>query len=91
MGQHISGVTDHKPTPRIASGDAENTNMPGQETSGTDRSETDSERARQAHQSPEQGTPPSPVPLTQSEEARNQDATSKQSRALSGTTAPSKV
>lgn len=63
----------------------------GQAAEGTDRAEVDSDEAHRAHHAGAGGESSSDTDVTRSEEAKNQEATSKQSRALSGTTAPRKV
>jgi hypothetical protein len=64
---------------------------PGQAVSGPDRREVESNEAQQSHTVHGSGKPGSARDVPRSEEAKNQEATSQQSRALSGTTAPRKV
>ena len=64
---------------------------PGQAVSGQDRREVDSDQAQQSHEVRAGGQPGSAQDVPRSEEAKNQEATSQQSRAKSGTTAPRKV
>lgn len=82
---------DRDPAPSLASGNEVNANAPGQKTSGTDRAEVESEQAHQSHHAGGSGQPGTGANVPRSEEAKNQEATSQQSRALSGTTAPRKV
>jgi hypothetical protein len=83
--------TDRKKCQSLSSDNEEGTGTAGQAAAGTDRAEVDSDDAHRAHHAGDGAASGDAKSVTPSEEAKNQAATSKQSRALSGTTAPRKV
>lgn len=91
MDQAHDDEPDRDRSPALASGNEVNANAPGQATAGTDRAETESDQAHQAHHAGGSAQPSTAANVPRSEKVKKQEATSRQSRALSGTASPRKV